>query len=101
MKMHPDVLAAHAEFGGDLESMQRCYEWYDLVEHQQKYETLITIINDRLKDNMTPLAARHCLSRILAEAGETNDQIQQRIIKGGQRSSIQDVEEGKERITDR
>jgi chromosome segregation ATPase len=23
-------LAAHAQFGGDLETMQRCYEWYDL-----------------------------------------------------------------------
>lgn len=30
MKFHPDVLAAHAQFGGDLETMQRCYEWYDL-----------------------------------------------------------------------
>jgi hypothetical protein len=30
IKFHPDVLAAHAEFGGDLENMQRCYEWYDL-----------------------------------------------------------------------
>jgi hypothetical protein len=27
MKFHPDVLAAHAQFGGDLESMQKCYEW--------------------------------------------------------------------------
>jgi predicted nuclease with TOPRIM domain len=30
MKIHADVLAAHAQFGGDLETMQRCYEWYDL-----------------------------------------------------------------------
>jgi predicted nuclease with TOPRIM domain len=30
MIFHPYVLAAHAEFGGDLESMQKCYEWYDL-----------------------------------------------------------------------
>lgn len=27
MKFHPDVLAAHAQFGGDLGSMQKCYEW--------------------------------------------------------------------------
>lgn len=26
MKFHPDVLAAHAEFGGDLEDMQRKYD---------------------------------------------------------------------------
>lgn len=30
IKFHPDVLAAHAQFGGDLPSMQRCYEWHDL-----------------------------------------------------------------------
>lgn len=29
MKIHPDVLAAHAQFGGDLESMQRLYDSYD------------------------------------------------------------------------
>lgn len=27
MKIHPDVLAAHAQFGGDLESMQKLYEY--------------------------------------------------------------------------
>ena len=26
MKFHPDILAAHAEFGGDLEDMQRRYD---------------------------------------------------------------------------
>lgn len=31
MKFHPDVLAAHAEFGGDLETMQKLYEYPDLV----------------------------------------------------------------------
>lgn len=30
MNFHPDVLAAHAEFGGDLESMQKLYEYPDL-----------------------------------------------------------------------
>ena len=30
MKFHPDVTAAHAEFGGDLELMQKCYEYPDL-----------------------------------------------------------------------
>lgn len=29
-KFHPDVLRAHADFGGDLVSMQKSYEWYDL-----------------------------------------------------------------------
>ena len=36
MNFHPDVLAAHAEFGGDLESMQKCYEWHDLKEDAAK-----------------------------------------------------------------
>lgn len=27
MIINPDVLAAHAEFGGDLESMQKLYDW--------------------------------------------------------------------------
>ena len=31
MKFHPDVLAAHAEFGGDLETMQKLYDYPDLV----------------------------------------------------------------------
>jgi hypothetical protein len=26
MKIHPDILACHAQFGGDLEDMQRRYE---------------------------------------------------------------------------
>jgi len=26
LKLHPAVLAAHAEFGGDLEQMQRAYD---------------------------------------------------------------------------
>ena len=30
MIIHPDVLAAHAEFGGDLELMQKAYEWSEL-----------------------------------------------------------------------
>lgn len=30
MIIHPDVLAAHAQFGGDLESMQMLYEHPDL-----------------------------------------------------------------------
>lgn len=30
MKFHHDVLAAHAQFGGDLESMQKLYDWHDL-----------------------------------------------------------------------
>lgn len=27
IKFHPAVLSAHAEFGGDLESMQKCFDW--------------------------------------------------------------------------
>lgn len=32
IKFHPDVLAAHAEFGGDLKVMQKCFDWYYLQE---------------------------------------------------------------------
>ena len=31
MKFHPDVLAAHAQFGGDLESMQKLYDLPDAI----------------------------------------------------------------------
>lgn len=30
MKIHPDILAVHAEFGGDLETMQKLYDYEDL-----------------------------------------------------------------------
>ena len=32
MKIHPSVIAAHAEHGGDLEIMQKLYVFPDLVE---------------------------------------------------------------------
>lgn len=31
MEIHPDVFAAHAQFGGDLESMHKCYLFPDLI----------------------------------------------------------------------
>jgi hypothetical protein len=42
MTFHPDVLAAHAQFGGDLESMQKCYEWYDLKKDAERFGPLLT-----------------------------------------------------------
>lgn len=36
MNFHPDVLAAHAQFGGDLESMQKLYEYPDLKDANAK-----------------------------------------------------------------
>lgn len=33
-RIHPDVLAAHAEFGGDLEDMQKRYDAYDIRSRQ-------------------------------------------------------------------
>lgn len=38
-EFHPDVLAAHAEFGGDLPTMQRAYEWYDLKKENESLRT--------------------------------------------------------------
>lgn len=38
MNFHPDVLAAHAQFGGDLESMQKLYEYPGLVSRIEQLE---------------------------------------------------------------
>lgn len=32
MRIHPDILAAHAQFGGDLESMQKLYAYPDILK---------------------------------------------------------------------
>ena len=34
MRFHPDILAAHAEFGGDLDAMQLAYEQSARIEAQ-------------------------------------------------------------------
>jgi hypothetical protein len=34
MRFHPDVLAAHAQFGGDLEAMQLAYDLHATIEAQ-------------------------------------------------------------------
>lgn len=41
MNFHPDVLAAHAEFGGDLESMQKLYEYAELKEANARMRGLL------------------------------------------------------------
>lgn len=46
MKFHPDVLKAHAQFGGDLQSMQKCYEHSHLIEEVKL-----------LREALRPLAA--------------------------------------------
>lgn len=55
MKFHPDVLAAHAQFGGDLEDMQRNYDSYDkptpkLPLSKELVEELSKIINPPLEN---------------------------------------------------
>jgi hypothetical protein len=65
------------------------------VNYQSKYENLIRIINSRLDNNMTPLAAKHCLSGILQETGETNGRTANSHIEGRQEDRLQDVERRK------
>ena len=38
MNFHPDVLAAHAEFGGDLETMQKLYDYPELERRAKDAE---------------------------------------------------------------
>ena len=46
MNFHPDVLAAHAEFGGDLESMQKLYEYPDLKAEVERLRALLSESQD-------------------------------------------------------
>jgi hypothetical protein len=46
MKIHPDVLAAHAQFGGDLETMQKAYEYTGLKYKISELEDLISEYRD-------------------------------------------------------
>lgn len=64
MKIHPDVLAAHAEFGGDLESMQKCFEWYDLRSDVVR----LSASNERHKGHIAVL--RNALQKIAANDTE-------------------------------
>lgn len=44
IKFHPDVLAAHAQFGGDLESMQKLYDWHDMKAAAWPTENLVRLV---------------------------------------------------------
>ena len=50
MNIHPDVLAAHAQFGGDLELMQKAYEHPDLVVRLSDAEERIRELEEMLKE---------------------------------------------------
>lgn len=41
MTIHAEVLAAHAEFGGDLETMQKLYVHQDLVDALKATRALV------------------------------------------------------------
>lgn len=58
MNFHPDVLAAHAEFGGNLELMQKCYEHPDLVAEVAKLRTAMKEACDLLAERIHGNAAR-------------------------------------------
>ena len=44
IKFHPEVLAAHAQFGGDLESMQKLYDWRDLKARAWANDNLVRLV---------------------------------------------------------
>jgi hypothetical protein len=53
---HPDVLAAQAQFGGDLESMQKCYDWYDLKKIVDRHTSGLA----RIPDTIHQVLVDHC-----------------------------------------
>ena len=58
MKIHPSVIAAHAEHGGDLETMQKLYVYPDLVEAlKQSQKALSMMITPTQIDQTTTLQA--------------------------------------------
>ncbi|MFN3321310.1 MAG: hypothetical protein ACK43M_21420 [Allorhizobium sp.] len=46
MKIAPEIFAAHAQFGGDLELMQKAYEWHDLKAKVRELEELVAEYRD-------------------------------------------------------
>lgn len=80
MNFHPDVLAAHAEFGGDLESMQKLYEYPDLKEANAEHEGLraaaLAMVGDYQTSEhhhpnhvLVPLAAFRAMQAAIAASG--------------------------------
>lgn len=59
MKFHPDVLAAHAQFGGDLECMQMCYEYPDLKAEIERLRAAL----DASQDMHLSALRRLCIGR--------------------------------------
>jgi hypothetical protein len=61
MKIHPDVLAAHAQFGGDLELMQKAYEHPDLVAEVARLRAALVEERKRALESAAKVAERHGL----------------------------------------
>lgn len=67
MNFHHDVLAAHAEFGGDLESMQKLYEYPDLkAEVERLRMALDEIATDDEYRDLTAEEAKAVAKKALA-----------------------------------
>lgn len=58
MNFHPDVLAAHAQFGGDLESMQKLYDYPDLKAEVERLRTACSEACDLLAERTHGSPAR-------------------------------------------
>jgi hypothetical protein len=70
MNFHPDVLAAHAQFGGDLESMQKLYEYPDLIAAaRQMVSDYQTSEHHHPNHVLVPLAAFEAMRAALKSEG--------------------------------
>jgi len=56
IKFHPDVIAAHAQFGGDMVSMQKCYDWYDLQTIVDRHTKALA----RVPETVSAALKAHC-----------------------------------------
>jgi hypothetical protein len=70
MNFHPDVLVAHAQFGGDLESMQKLYEYPDLIAAaRQMLSDYQTSEHHHPNHVLVPLAAFEAMRAALKSCG--------------------------------
>ncbi len=73
MNFHPDVLAAHAQFGGDLESMQALYDRPDHVAEIARLQEQVEALRkerDQANDLIDGWANSFVAERDLREAAE-------------------------------
>lgn len=75
MKFHPDVLAAHAEFGGELEAMQALYDRPDYVARIAELEAKVERLRNNLADRGRAISDKERLISELKSEAAAADQI--------------------------